>query len=197
MFRSRIYSFPVVWAPRPVAFNNMSVGKSLRGTTWISTCSPFFFFIRSSGDQHFALAATIVSALVNDCVTATLFRFVIFVFRPIVACHVFPSLPRPMSEVTGRSARLPFIPLPSALPHRYVCLCTCRPLCYPLAITPWNTVSVYRFANVDHHLPHATVLYSSQRLLLDDWLLRTNYSMTVPFVSACRFWKLLIVVHFK
>lgn len=39
----------------------------------------------ASGASH--LSATIVSALVHDYVSTTLFRFVIFVFRPIVACQ--------------------------------------------------------------------------------------------------------------
>jgi hypothetical protein len=39
----------------------------------------------ASGASH--LSATIVSALVHGYVSTTLFRFVIFVFRPIVACR--------------------------------------------------------------------------------------------------------------
>lgn len=39
----------------------------------------------ASGASH--LSATIVSALVHGYVSTTLFRFVIFVFRPIVACQ--------------------------------------------------------------------------------------------------------------
>ena len=42
----------------------------------------------ASGASH--LSATIVSALVHDYVSSTLFRFVIFVFRPIVACQLSP-----------------------------------------------------------------------------------------------------------
>lgn len=40
----------------------------------------------ASGASH--LSATIVSALVHGYVSTTLFRFVIFVFRPIVACQL-------------------------------------------------------------------------------------------------------------
>lgn len=45
----------------------------------------------ASGASH--LSATIVSALVHDYVSSTLFRFVIFVFRPTVACQLSPLPP--------------------------------------------------------------------------------------------------------
>lgn len=54
----------------------------------------------ASGASH--LPATIVSALVHDYVSSTLFRFVIFVFRPIVACQ----LPHPRRSYYSTRHRL-------------------------------------------------------------------------------------------
>lgn len=53
----------------------------------------------ASGASH--LSATIVSALVHRYVTSTLFRFVIFVFRPIVACQLSPTVPFPTPGSPG------------------------------------------------------------------------------------------------
>lgn len=55
----------------------------------------------ASGASH--LSATIVSALVHGYVSTTLFRFVIFVFRPIVACQfsLLRAIPRLFPAATG------------------------------------------------------------------------------------------------
>jgi len=57
----------------------------------------------ASGASH--LSATIVSALVHGYVSTTLFHFVIFVFRPIVACRSSSPL------LASRHSRTPLHPL--------------------------------------------------------------------------------------
>lgn len=62
----------------------------------------------ASGASH--LSATIVSALVHGYVSTTLFRFVIFVFRPIVACQfslLSAVLPRRRSRFTLLETSVP------------------------------------------------------------------------------------------
>lgn len=57
----------------------------------------------ASGASH--LPATIVSALVHDYVSSTLFRFVIFVFRPTVACQLCPQRPPSSPDIVCFHAR--------------------------------------------------------------------------------------------